>query len=63
MKKLLKQKGFTAASYARMIKKSKSAISHIMAGTMTSGPLHERFAKFLGVDESILPRKSDEDEN
>ena len=57
VKQKLRQRGFrTAAAYARMIHVHRATATRLIAGEI-GGELRERFAKFLGVPEEMLPKK------
>ena len=58
VKQKLKARGFrTAAAYARMIHVHRATATRLITGEI-GGELRMRFAKFLGVPEETLPRKS-----
>lgn len=44
------------AKYARRIRRHRSTVTRLIDGQIR-GDLRKRFAKFLGVPESMLPRK------
>lgn len=49
-----KRRGFTPASYARLIKRSKSASTRLINGEI-GGELRERFLRFFGFDSNEVP--------
>ena len=49
------RKGFTFASYARMVRKSYSAITRVADGQI-GGEFRERFLRFFGFEEYQIPR-------
>lgn len=54
VKQKLRERGFSASSYARMIRKHPATVGRIMDGKI-GGELRERFFSFLGIPEEQRP--------
>lgn len=60
-KEMKRRKGFTFASYSRLIKRTKSTSTRLADGEI-GGELRERFLRFFGFTEEEVPLKKDREQ-
>jgi hypothetical protein len=56
-REMRRRKGFTFASYSRLIKRHRSTVTNLADGKI-GGDLRERFLKFFGFTEDDIPLRT-----